>query len=302
MSLEAESVTQPGSGLVFDNTYGAGVTDAYRAAIVTAEHELQSHFTNSVTVRMHFDLQSLGAGWSAQNTYSQVASSYADFRTALATHATSASDMQAIAGLPQDDPSHGAGFWLPSAEARVLGLSNDPRGVDDSVVLNSDQWRAFGKDAVSTLEHEITEGVFGRVSSLGVALTGWQPMDLFRFSADGARDYTGGADGRAAFFGIDATHLSAMQFHNALNASGVSDGGDLADWSTSADLFGPGGPGTVGALSSTDLQALDVLGWTPAVASATVAVSVPPEAIAEAHDIAPAMQAIPTLWGGWVDL
>ena len=67
MSLAAENVTQPGSALVFHNSYGAGVTEAYRAAIVTAEHELQSHFINSVTVEMHFDMRSLGAGFSAQS-------------------------------------------------------------------------------------------------------------------------------------------------------------------------------------------------------------------------------------------
>src|SRR5258708_4800197 len=127
MSLEAETVTQLGSGLVFNNTYGAGVTEAYRAAIVAAETNLASQFTNS----------------------------------------------------------DGVGFWISSAEARVLGLSTTPKAVDDTIVLNSDKWHNFSQDTVTTLEHEISEGVFGRVSSLGVSLTGWQPMDLFRFSADG---------------------------------------------------------------------------------------------------------------------
>lgn len=301
MSLAAENVTQPGSALVFHNSYGAGVTEAYRAAIVTAEHELQSHFINSVTVEMHFDMRSLGAGFSAQNTYQQVAATYADLVTALTTHATTASDLQAVASLPQNDPTHGVGFWIPSAEARVLGLSAEAKAVDDTVVLNSDQPHDFGRDTVATLQHEITEGVFGRVSSLGIAQVGWQPMDLFRFSADGVRDFTGGADGRATFFGVDGAHLSAMQFHNAVNAFGVSDGGDLADWITSADLGGPGGPGIAGDLSSTDLQALDVLGWTPAVAPAAVVASIAPDAIA-AQDTTPMIQVAAIFWGGWIDL
>jgi hypothetical protein len=295
MNLDVETVAQPGSGLVFNNTYGAGVTQAYRIAIVTAENELQSHFTNSVTVQMHFDLQPLGAGFSAQNTYELVGASYADFAAALGAHATTAADMLAVAGLPGEDPSHGVGFWIPSAEARVLGLSTDERWVDDTVVLNADQPHGFGKDTVSTIEHEITEGVFGRVSSLGIAMTGWQPMDLFRFAADGARDYSGGADGRTAVFGVDGGHLSTLEFHNAVDASGALVGGDLGDWDTSADLFGPGGPGTVGALSPTDLQALDVLGWTPAAPAA--------QAMApEVQDAEPMTHVMSTFWGGWVEL
>jgi hypothetical protein len=152
---------------------------------------------------------------------------------------------------------------------------------------------------VATLVHEITEGVFGRVGSLGIELTGWQPMDLFRFSADGARDYTGGADGQTTVFGVDGAHLSTLEFHNAIGASGASNGGDLADWNTSADPFGPGGPDSAGALSSTDLQVLDILGWTPA---APAVAPVMPGAIVAAQDTAPMTQAMSTFWGGWVDL
>lgn len=264
-------MTQLGSGLVFNNTYGAGVTDAYRTAILTAETNLQSQFTNAVSVALHFDTQSLGPGFSAQNTYALVGVSYADLTAALAGHATTADDLRAVAGLPQDDPSHGVGFWISSAEARVLGLSSEPKAVDDTIVLNADQWRNFSQDTVTTLEHEISEGVFGRVSSLGVSMAGWQPMDLFRFSADGAHDYSGGADGQTAFFGVDGAHLSTLSFHNALNALGRNDGASFGDWDTSADAFGPGGPGIVGDLSATDLQILDILGWTPAAPPAAAA-------------------------------
>ena len=305
MSLEAESVTQLGSGLVFNNTYGAGVTDAYRAAIVTAETNLASQFTNQVSVSLHFDTQSLGPDFSAQNSYALVGVSYADFTAALAGHATTADDRAAVAGLPQNDPSHGAGFWISSAEARVLGLSAEPKAVDDTIVLNSDTWHNFGFDAVTTLEHEISEGVFGRVSSLGVTLTGWQPMDLFRFSADGAHDYSGGTDGQTAFFGVDGAHLSTLSFHNALNALGQNDGASFGDWNTSDDVFGPGGPGVMGDFSATDLQVLDILGWTPAAAPAPNAVvpveTVPVAPPAAFHEVEP-MNHTASFWGGWVDL
>jgi hypothetical protein len=46
MPLSSESVTLAGSALVFNNTYGAGVTPAFRGAIITAENFLQAHFVN----------------------------------------------------------------------------------------------------------------------------------------------------------------------------------------------------------------------------------------------------------------
>jgi len=264
MPIAPESVTLSGSNLVFENTYGPGVTEAYRSAIIAAENAFQSHFSNAVTVSMNFDMEAMSPAFSAHNEYAVVAVSYRDFVNALTAHATTADDRTAVAGLPTTDPSHGVGFWIPAAEARVLGLASQGQTVDDTITLNSSLAFTFGGDAVGVLEHEISEGVFGRVSSLGLQQVGWQPMDLFRFDAFGHRDFSGGADGTATYFGIDGAHLTSLQFHNSIGAGGANDGYDLADWDhTSGDAFGPGGPGAPGTMSAGDLQALDVLGWTP---------------------------------------
>ena len=87
MSLATEAVTLSGSGLVFINYYQPNVTLEYRAAILTAENFLQSHFTNSVTVGMSFDLQSLGASFSGQNSFGSTPVSYSTFVAALSSHA-----------------------------------------------------------------------------------------------------------------------------------------------------------------------------------------------------------------------
>ena len=264
MSLDTESVTQPGSGLVFVNYYGAGVTEAYRGAIISAETFLASHFTNSVTVGVSFDLQSLGATFSGQNSFSGVGVSYATLTAALRSHATTADDLLAVNGLPAADPSNGAGFSIPTTEARILGLAAQSNTIDDKVVLNSDLNFSFGQDAVGVLLHEITEGVFGRTSSLGFDGTRFGPLDLFRFTAGGVRDFTGGSDGVTTFFGVDSAHVTGLAFHNSISATGVNDGFDLGDWSnTHGDAFGPGGPGSPGTVSATDLRVLDVLGWNP---------------------------------------
>ena len=243
MSLATESVSLAGSGLVFVNYYDASVTDAYRGAILTAENFLQSHFTNAVTVGMQFDFAALGAGFSAQNNFSTTAVSYGRFVAALSGHATSADDFTALAGLPGFDPSGGAGFSIPTAEARILGLAAQTNSVDDTVTLNSSLGFTFGQDAVGAILHEMTEGVFGRFASLGLQGARWNPLDLFRFTAGGQRDFTGGADGQPTFFGIDGAHVTNVNFHNAISPSGANGGFDFGDWDfPAATRSAPAGP------------------------------------------------------------
>jgi Ca2+-binding RTX toxin-like protein len=115
---------------------------------------------------------------------------------------------------------------------------------------------------VGAIIHEITEGGFGRNASLGVADSHWAPMDLFRFTTAGVRDFTGGSDGQTTVFGLDSTHLTSLIFHNSVDAAGKFDGEDLGDWDfVRGDSFGPGGPNSPGAVSATDLRVLDILGW-----------------------------------------
>ena len=265
MTLPTEAVTLAGSGLVFINRYDASVTDAYRSAIITAENFLQSHFTNSVTASVDFLFAPLGAGTTAQNNFSQTDVSYSSFVTALRGHVGTTDDQLAVNGLPTTDPSNGAGFALPNPEARILGLAVQTNKIDDTVTLNSSLPFSFGQDAVGAIEHELTEGVFGRTSSLGITGTRWEPLDLFRFAGSGLRDYTGGSDGLTTYFGVDSNHLSSLAYHNSVSVSGVVDSSDLGDWSgTRGDAFGPGGPNSPGSISATDLQVLDVLGWNSA--------------------------------------
>jgi Ca2+-binding RTX toxin-like protein len=267
MTLASESITQAGSGLVFINYYDSSVTDAYRSAIITAEHQLQSLITNPVTIGVNFEFAPLGAGFSAENSFAQMGVSYASLVSALRTHATTSNDQIAMAGLPATDPSNGAGFAIPTGMAVTLGLTPQTNDDNLTVTLNSNLNWTFGQDAVGAIEHEMTEGAFGRFSSLGlVGETRWAPLDLFRFTAAGQRDYTGGADGQATYFGLDSFHvLTGYAFHNSISASGANDGYDLGDWdATVGDAFGPGGPGSPGILTTVDKEVLDVLGYSSA--------------------------------------
>jgi Ca2+-binding RTX toxin-like protein len=263
MSFSTEAVAQPdSSGLVFINYYDPNIPDGYHNSILRAETFLSSRFTDPVTINVSFQFQPLAAGVAAQNTFNVVPLSYAELAAALRAHATSADDQLSIQGLPASDPSNGVGFAVPTAQARLFGLAAQTNAIDLTVTLNSNLNWDFINDAQGAITHELTEGAFGRVASLGIQAASWYPLDLFRFTAQGDRDYTGGADGKYTWFGVDGGHVGLLAYHNAINAQGVDDGQDLGDWGFSTDdAFGPGGPGSMGTVSPTDLQVLDVLGW-----------------------------------------
>src|SRR4051812_4924680 len=113
MPFDPEAISQSGSGLVFVNYYDDTVSAAYRNAIISAERELQSHFTNPVTISVKFVLGALGPGAAAQNHFTTIGVSYSTLKFALANHVTSADDQLAVAGLPTSDPSNGAGWAIP---------------------------------------------------------------------------------------------------------------------------------------------------------------------------------------------
>jgi hypothetical protein len=230
-----ETVTLAGSGLVFVNTYLAGVTAAYHDAIIYAENELQSHFTNSVTIRVSYDFANLGAGFLASNSFFNTAQpSFATLKNALTTHATSADDIAAVNALPATAPSNThsssatTGFLVAAGMARILGLSGASNNLDDALVLgNGFTWNfdpnnravAGEYDAIGAIEHEITEGGMGRVGGLGFQNNMWAPLDLFRFNSAGQRDYTGGQDGVTTYFSPNGSNPDLTHpYHNSINA------------------------------------------------------------------------------------
>ena len=208
------------------------------------------------------------AHWRAMGLVLLEGISYAALKTALIAHDGSNPDaLAAVNSLPSVDPSGGVGWSLPIAYARMLGLTTFASGPDDTVTLNTSYNWNYTQDVIGTLEHEITEGGMGRIGGLGKDFDNggnpiWSTMDLFRYSSAGARDYTDGQDGKAAFFSVDGSQM-LLQFNNQFNGATQVNGGDTADYNA-LDVFGVGSPGTGLFLSATDLKNMDVLGWTPA--------------------------------------
>ena len=273
----SQTVTSPGSGLVFNNTFGSGASSTFINDVVAAEHYLQSQFGNACTINCNFDLQSLNKAFSGENSFNPIPVSYSTFVHALEAHATTPTAQAAAAALASlPDPSQGAQWEIPVGEAQILGLASPDGAVDDSVILNSYYWTSSALqndpgDAEAVVQHELTEGIMGRIGSLGTD-GDWAPMDLFRFTASGQRDFTGGQDGQPTYFSVDgSTVYTGLQYHNSISALGQFDGFDLADWdqvgadANAHDPFGPGGPGAgdPGALSATDIQIMQALGWAP---------------------------------------
>ena len=231
-------------------------------------------------------MQSLNPNFSGENSFNPITVTYAQFVNALKSHAstpTAVAAANAISNL--SDPTGGRGVEVPIGEALILGLPIGSRPQpDDSVILNSVYWTPSALqnnsgDAEAIIEHEVTEGIMGRIGSLGIADFAWAPMDFFRYTASGQRDFTGGQDGQHTYFSVDGTNVNTgLQFHNSANSSGHFDGFDFADWdgvgadSNDHDPFGPGGPGDgdPGTLSATDVQIMQALGWSPPVNVGTV--------------------------------
>lgn len=198
-------VSSSNSGLVFVNTFAAGVSAAYENCAIAAETALEALATNPDTVYVTFDTINNGPhGDLATNGTptgsSKVTVSFSQLKNALASHENTAIGAAAVASLNGlSDPSGGAGFELPTPYAVMLGLAANPGSTEVIVNLNIGYSFVFGQDVTDELEHELSEGVLGRVSGLGDVPEGWHPMDLFRFNASGQRDYKDGRDGETTY-------------------------------------------------------------------------------------------------------
>ena len=268
-----------GGGIVFNNTFGAGVSAAYKSCVLAAEAQISSLWTNPVTLNLEFDAVAQGTnGFLATNSWPAfVDVTYAQLKSVLASHATSSYAASAVAALPSTDPNPvgGTDWALPEAYARMLGLSPYTYSPDDIITLNTSYNWTYGQDVINTLEHEITEGGMGRVGGLGDQNGVWSTMDLFRYSAAGVPDYTDGRDGATTYFSYNGgTTLSPLSFNNQYSGSTHVNGGDPGDFAQQ-DVFGTGSPGETIPLSQTDIAVMDVLGWNPSGVSVASSTTLP---------------------------
>ena len=253
----------PGTGLIIDVTYDSSVDGApsgFKAAIAAAVLELESIFTNrmTVTVAIGFgEVNGINFGAAALGTSisSKTLTTYAAIRAALPS-----------AALPSADPTNGGTFYVTNAEARAIGITPTATDAPDGYIGVSSYYtltvdpnnRAVPSafDAVGIAEHEITEVMGRRTYSGAVNDTGAQsygPLDLFRYQSPGVRQLAAGV----GYFSTDGVTMGLL-FNNPARGG---DGGDW-DFSINSDAFGGGYPGLAQRISATDIAVMQAIGYT----------------------------------------
>ena len=228
-------------------------------------------FTNAVTVNIDLGYgeiagQSLGAGALGESETYFDSFDYSTAVNALTGNEPSNTQKAAYSTLPGSSPLSGGTLWMSTAEEKALGLLDANDSAIDGYVGLSNSYPfsyppgvtpAFGAYYfVGVLAHEFSE-VMGRDSMLGEGLGGtnsYTIMDLFRYSAAGARQLSTGGP---AYFSIDNGNTN-------LNSWNTDPNGDLGDWAASAGAdaylaFSPSGQ--VSSVSATDIELMNVLGW-----------------------------------------
>ncbi len=214
----------------------------------------------------------MGSGLGQSSTYYGTFT-YSNYRSALASHATTADDVTALAHIPASNPvnsSSSVNLMLPLA--RALGFNaNPPSGqTDGTISLNTSLMNLALTDnnaskysLYATVCHEIDE-VLGFSSAMNglnngdPAPTGpISPEDLFRYDGTGARSFTTAANA-VAYFSIDGT-TDLVQYNQ-------HQGGDFQDWFSFGGSPTPRAQdayATPGArpVPNIELTALDVIGY-----------------------------------------
>jgi hypothetical protein len=251
----------------FDSSFSKappGFYTAVNAAVEFVEREL----INPIQVTIDFGWgevggQALAADALGESGANGVNVSYSQVREALTSAATSPDALTAVASLPANDPTNGTPFFVTDGLAEALGLQTDGSQVAGFVGMASDDPFTFDPynravpgdfDAIGTMEHEITE-VLGRIAGSGVVFDGvkqYSPLDLFRYNGPGELQLTPGS----ASFSINGGQTLLLPFNNPSFS-------DAGDWSTAVvgDSFGEGTAGIEAAVSPTDLEVMNVLGY-----------------------------------------
>jgi hypothetical protein len=263
--------------VAFNNAFTANVSTEYKNCVFAAEQFISRNWANPITINLTFDAGAYGTiiADSVWGVPSRVSVSYTALRSALVAHANNPDVQLAVATLPATDPTAtyaGNHLWtLSQAYARMLGLSVQP-GTDAVITLNTSYGWFYGWDVIDTMEHEITKYAMGRDGNCGETYSEfgseWRPLDLFRYSSPGVRDFTDGRDGLTSYFSVDGNTL-LLPFLNGYPSGFALNDVTVGDFNV-PDAFGRVGPNyyALDQFSPTDYRVMNTLGWTPVTITA----------------------------------
>jgi len=267
----------PVNALTINLTYDSSVTSLSNAAQVEtacnyAVQRIQGLITNNVTVNITV-VAVAGTGTFGESVPTLDSNYY--------TYNQIRGYFSSRGSLPLADPTGGGTFVVPTAQARMLGLSGATAASDGTFYFGTGYSFTFdpnnravsGKyDFIGVAEHEITH-ILGRVSGLGQDFgngkAGYYPYDLFRFSGNGVHSLTNSA---GDYFSIN-NGLTDLDPYDTQS--------DPADWAQSVVgdafiAFTP--PDEQNGIGTVDFDVMYVLGYNlnsastvPAVTSSTSA-------------------------------
>jgi cytochrome c2 len=271
-------VVPPAIGLTINVSYDSSVDTApagFKAAVQSVIQYYEDTFADPITMNIAVGYGEvggtpMGAGPLGNSVSVHDYSTFGDLTAALAANATSSADAQTVATFTQNPFPGNQVMVLSQAEMKVLGLepSDSVQAFDGYIgISNAHNFDFNGSDGISAgtydfasvFAHELSE-VMGRVTVDGyydpsVSASVYAPLDLFHYSAPGIRTFSGTA---AGYFSYDGGNTHLTDFN-------TNPSGDFGDWASNSgnDAFGAFLPiGVKGNITSTDLQVLDVLGYT----------------------------------------
>jgi hypothetical protein len=244
---------------------------AFQQDVAIVASYLSGHFTDDITLNLHVGYgdvngTALNPGNLGQSQFNVHKYSYADYKSAVDSHQTTANDATAVASLASSDPIPGThDLWVGDPLAAALGLLDEGTPLEGwmgfSNTLPFDYNRADGitagqYDFIGTVAHEMTE-VLGRFLGVGEDVINndgradYFPLDLFHYDSAG-RDFT-----RGGFFSIDGGNTNLADF----NTLSTGDAGDWGGSTTNDSFLAFSNPGVYNDITPADLTVMDVLGF-----------------------------------------
>jgi FG-GAP-like repeat len=275
--------------MIINVTFDSSVNNApagFVASFNAVVQFFESHFNNPITINIdvgygEIDGAPLASGALGESQTEFNSYSYSAIRTALVANAGSAVQISAANTLPASDPTPGGNgnYYASTAEARALGLSGPSSALDGFVGFASTGSATFtynttngGSVAPGTYDffgvaaHEISEVLgrdlfVGNQDGQGIGPNSYTPLDLFHYSSNGVRDFSGTS---AGYFSFDGGATNVDNFN-------TNPSGDFGDWASSAgnDAFlAFSGSGHANPVTQADINELNVLGYDLALAPA----------------------------------
>jgi hypothetical protein len=285
----------------------------YTAAVTTAVNFYENLIATPITVSLSFGWGEvngslIGSGALAESEHYTANYTWSQLYAALeAADTTSATQKAAAALLASENTADGAAFAkdtfvLATPEAAALGLNTGSAPIAGFVGMNSAQNWAWTEtsvgagqyDAVSALEHEISEDL-GREATAGAPGDDTlDPLNLFAFTpASGGATTPGAAAGTLdlslgqtqGYFSYNGTAIT-LPFGSPAD---IANGDDVGDWTETVkgDSYGFGFAGMASPVSTTDLQVMNALGFDFVGPTIAITGAVAGQAIVDKQTVAP---------------